>query len=282
MLNPIALLLISALSLVSSFSVAHGAVHGTGHYDVDVVPLTLPSDQVKALLPEGLELASEVQAGGVPAGRHLVLLTFGYQRRVSPRPVPLWSWSYHEFTATVPFVRFTGGDGKIFHHLFRLYLDHHRAILAGRAYGFPKLYSTVYTGTFDFGPRRERTYDLTSRDDGSNLIRAVFSHEAAREPRLLRELPNFGIVSEVFGTTSAPLVQKSAEGHWICADFLWETAEAKGFPIDATVTSHVEELGYDAVYRTEGLDRTPWGAFRMSVDWTLSTPRACPRPRPGS
>jgi hypothetical protein len=268
----------SLLLLALSTLPAHAELHGTGHYDVDIVPILVPEAQAQALLPEGLELIDESRPG-VPAGQRLVVLTLGHQSDVEPAtrafPLPVFSWDYAELTAAVPFVRIAGGDGQVFHHIFRLYLDHHRAILAGRPYGFPKLYAAIHTGTADFGPRVVRNYDVASDRDGTRILRGTFSHPTAAAELPLSAMPNFEVVSEVFSRESVPMIQKGPGGHWVCSSFLWDTEHATGFPVEATIEAHLSDIGLEGTFRTAGLDHAIWGAFRTSVDWEISTPRPC-------
>ena len=79
---------------------------GLGNYFSFIVIHPVDNNEVKELLPKGLELAPlppEV-ASIIPEGTHPLLFTLGHQKDVRPRFLGLFKLSYLEMSMNVPFV----------------------------------------------------------------------------------------------------------------------------------------------------------------------------------
>ncbi|WP_240804486.1 NAD(P)-binding protein [Qingshengfaniella alkalisoli] len=223
----------------------------------------LPDDEVRALLPAGLELGPQ---SITPDGTHPVTFLFNRQVGVRPSFMPklLGFPSYHESIVAVSHLRRSGGDETLFSHLPALYLDDRLATLAGRAfYGMAKRPANVTMLNDRY----------TVRDDHNRLIwKAEYAQRDA--PTRLADLADFNVIRDLL---EQPLLMKRGP-EFQAAAFDFGLSAAFATPVSASVqigpangvglataSYHSPALGQDNTGRLPG-------AFRCWTNWTLSNP----------
>lgn len=236
--------------------------HGTGIYNAAIVPIPLPKQQVQAMLPPALILAAQ---NITPAEQHPVLLMFGAQEQVSPRPCKLFEWTYLEFAIGLPYVQWSKPQAAPlgpFLFMPRLYLNRRRPILAGCFYGFAKEKASI--GADD---RHYLVNDVKSRQ---LLIRADFQSKTKLAPSA--DLPLFE--QAIPALLQQPLLGRNRLGLFSQAHFDWGLSQAKIQAIEANIEiaqPFLPALRPERFHRP-GLDTAVLGAFRLVTQWSLSRP----------
>lgn len=243
-----------------------------GDGDIRCATLVLPTPQVRALLPWGLDLEPQTLT---PPGTHPVVMFFQDMLRAHMTvPTLLPSMSYHEQVVGIPFVRCQTVAGPVpgpFFYMPNLFLDDWLAILGGRLYwGFAKQYA-------QYEVTRGR---YAARDAYGPLV--ALDHEPTGRWRPASEMPNFEPWCRPrTGIMCQPLIAMLPMGMgplFVASDFEkhWPSAQVR--PLTTRVHIHrsfVPALPTGAFPRhgpAPGLDRTVVGSFQVRARWRLTLP----------
>lgn len=232
-----------------------------------MITVALPKAQAGALLPAGLELGDQ---SATPPALHPVGLAFGRNKRVRLSNMPrLFDLDYLESSISVPWVRRWGQTPLTYTP--RLFLDNLPSVLGGLlVWGFNKELARLR-----WGPD---TFQVETFLGGQRLIDVQF--ETKGELRDPAAFPNF---APFLGPAMAQTkVEKTMLGR---GPFVYSTLDWGGGrglqirPVEATVEVRRQFLPglLPGVYRAQGIDQTPLGAFEFSTEqWQLSFPRRWP------
>lgn len=187
-----------------------------------------PADDVRPLLPPGLELAPPPPEHGTPAGRHPLIFVHGEQTRGANffAGIPIRSGlAYHEAGIMIPFVRRVNGSA-LSTAVPRMYADFFPPVWHDEAY-------------YGLGKQLVRF-----RSEGP--LRLCLSDE-----RLLLELSaeprgdwrsaatwDGAALALVRTASSLPVVGRTSDGSFVGSHFCWDFRPARLRPADSLVTIH--------------------------------------------
>jgi hypothetical protein len=254
------------LALLSVVASAQPVAEALGHVDGSLHVLSMPIENVREMLPPGLEPAPQNLG---PKGTHPVIVFVGVQTDVhfvaggTLHFPPLIGQIYNEQVLLIPDLVAAKHPGRLFTHAPRMFLDGKRATLAGKAYNFNKRLAR-FEGD-------ESELRIGSYIEGRPLL------SLSRRGRQVRDASAFARNLETVGAwLSQPLYQPGKLSQ-ICSFFDWRLGEAQLWPAPSTIV--IEEAflpGLEpAAYVSPGLDESPHGSFGIRGDWTLSLPRRC-------
>ena len=249
-------------------------LHGAGEIIARMGVMYLPDAVVKKLLPEGLTLAAEEFA---PEGHHPLIIGFGLQNGVHPilNGVDLprvTNKVYLENALLIPFVKYKGsyaaGDYRNgpFVHMPIMYLDDMKAVIAGKAYAFPKKHVAMmmteygyHIASFD----RREIADVGFLPTGSAPVnQEVFKSNLEKVGVLLNQ----------------PLIGKTGNT-FICSFYDWKIQKARMAP--APMHMKLQETYLQGLapleHHFDRLDQSFWGSFDIKTSWTLTSPKLCSR-----
>lgn len=257
------------------------AFEGIGTLDSHVVVLALPIEDVKRLLPAGLELAPQIVT---PLGKHPVFVLLSHDH------FDAWfgDMDYHELMVGVPYtqLRETSAPNRgPFIYMPRLYLDQAiPRILGNRLYGFEKL-----PGEIDAS---ETAYTVREPGGGATIVRAELSDTGtAAAPA---EFANFDLVRQLFEqpTVSQALRivdpdafhARDAGGPFLCSTVTYAFGDPRASlqpsRIRLEVTEQLTPAGILAgTYEREGIDVAQLGSFHLKVPQVVSLPGTCAETR---
>ncbi len=252
---------------------------GVGTLDSHVVVLSLPVDQVRRLLPSGLELAPQIVT---PTGKHPVFVL------LSTDHFEAWfgDMDYHELMIGVPYTQLADRSAPNrgpFIYMPRLYLDD--AVprrLGNLLYGFEKLEARIESSA--------TAYEVTDAA-GKLLVRAELEDRGAFGP--VADLPGFEQVRRLFEqpTVSQALriVDPDAfyaddeEGPFLCSTIVYAFDDPATRIRSARVRLEISDLltpaGLAGTYVRDGLDVEALGSFHVSVAQVVSLPGSCANTR---
>jgi hypothetical protein len=225
------------------------------------VTLALPSAQVGALLPPGLELGEQ---SVTPAGTHPLLFLFhDFDHCQYSFPTLLRHMTFHEQTAGIPFTclsshRDSGQTGP-YYFMPKLYLDDLWVQFNGRLlWGFNKEMASVDV--------TESRYIVTSVG-GRRLASLNWSAFDDVESKPVAECPEFGPVREMLSQTLVTAFPATAGPFFALTDFerRWNFGTLR--PLHTT-------LEVDEAYMP-GFPGGRWSApasFELTAPWWLSLP----------
>ncbi len=242
------------------------AVGAVGTYRSDCAVVSLPVDDVRAMLPPGASPGAQTLA---PPGEHPVLFMFGRHSGVHPVILPIRGGSYHEMITAVPFLdypeaRSENGYRGEYAFMPRLYLDDWIFVVLGWFYGYDKVRARIA----DAGDG----YRIASLVSGRPILSGRFEPRGEAGP--VSAFPNFAAVAPAF---RQPFLGKLFFGPILCSIMTFELEKAVMRPIEARIDVRTAYLpGMPArEFRVPGIDASPLGAFHIEVPWTLSYPMRC-------
>lgn len=243
------------------------AVGAVGTYRSDCAVVSLPLDDVRAMLPRGAAPGPQTLA---PPGEHPLLLMFGRHSGVHPAILPIRGGSYHEMITAVPFLDYgAGGRGENAYRgeyafMPRLYLDDWIFVMLGWFYGYDKVRARIAETPGD--------YRVASLLSGRPILSGRFEPRGDAGP--VSNFPNFAAVAPAF---RQPFLGKLFFGPILCSIMTFELEKATLRPVEARI--EIEDAYLPGMpkkeFRVPGIDASPLGAFHIEVPWTLSYPMAC-------
>ncbi|MDC3956111.1 acetoacetate decarboxylase family protein [Polyangium jinanense] len=258
-----------------------------GQWSVYGVTIALPREDVRWMLPDGLELGDQDLTH---RDTHPVSLYFGHVRDAHmtfPRFFPP-EMTYFEQVVGVPYVYakrpLCGGRVRgPFFYMPRLFLTNLLATLGGILFwGFPKKLVRVVEGTNP--ARTDGSYAVCPLYGGGDEILGLqWGATGAFEPATA--VPSFQRQLEIM---TQPLVsqQPLSVGPLLsCSDFdkLWREAEIRPLRTKTNIQEAFVPGLAPGRYSSEGIDQSPTGAFQLRAPWELSLPYCCGRGRaPGA
>lgn len=229
------------------------AARGIGH----VVVLSLPRENVEALLPDGLELSDTVS--DVASVSLLFVKQIGLGIQLPFGEVTLVP-EYKEMILAINEVRKIGGR-KSYWNFQKLYLDSWPAIIGGWYLAYPKKY-----GVLSF----EKQSAAAQTPRGSKLAYMTFQNENSFDEREFAK--GFNKIKQLL---SQPVIQQGAFG-WVCSQFSWNFETASAFPIRAQ--GRIFERLRPAIsgeFQAQGLNQFGVGGYSLESDWVLRGPVSC-------
>jgi uncharacterized protein with NAD-binding domain and iron-sulfur cluster len=232
---------------------------GIGSMDAHCAVIDADPAHLKHMLPPGLIL--------VPPRswkKHKLIFLFGRQRNVRPGFVPLGGMNYHEFVELIPYVMREDGKnpaGGPFSYMPHLLLDQLAPVLIGVSlYGYKKRLAHISSeaGAFDI------------RSD-LGTARALFS--TVGMPGSSSDFKNLHNLCAIL---RQPLVSRAPTGAWIYSrlEFAFDLAVFQPVVGEAVIDPGIvwSDDGKPKGYKFHSISNDPFGAFRMSADWSLSLP----------
>jgi len=223
----------------------------------------MPYDAVllSALLPEELELDEQ---SITPSGFHPFMFMFGHQRGVRPNVVPFGGWSYLEFIAIIPFVRWRNDMFAYrgpFAYMPRLFLDQTMPTIAGYLYGYEKKLARVSSTPTE--------YRVHSVGLDKPIVRADLG--PSMPPTSPSSAPHFAPLEPIF---SLPMIAQYPFGAYVSSFMTFELAQAtvSSTPLTVDIRQEFLEGIYTGELELEGLDDAPLGGFTIDVPWKLTAP----------
>jgi hypothetical protein len=249
------------------FNMFHLSGTGTMRY----MTLALPTETVRSMLPNGLELG---QQNLTPAGTHPVMMGFHDMFRLHTSfPSLLPSMSYHEHSVGVPYCYLSQGQiglsapGPYF-FMPIVMLDHFLATVGGLLFwGFAKRYERVSNAN--------GSYEIV-RMDGDPVLRMDYA--SAGEAKPISEYPEFEIQRQALAQTVISTFPAGMGPYFVLSEFPKHWAAATLQPITASLDVFSDYvLGFAAGrYPTEGadpgIDTSQVGAYELRAPWRLSSP----------
>lgn len=253
---------------IPAVSVSDERLFAEGVYHARGVVVPFKSEQVRAMVQRGLDLAPQSLT---PAGTHPVTVLFGRHTDVRPNILPIRGASYREFLLAVPYLRRLSGGvpaGPVVATMPRLYLNSWLFVVLGWMYAYPKW--------------RARIEDDASRYRVRSLIwkrprlDAGFAAYGPTGP--VTEFPHFAPLAPIF---SQPFAQKFSLTPWICSLMQFDLDRARVRAVRGSFKIESAFLPGLPVgrFEFEGIDKTPLGGFHIEVPWRLSLPMLCGRVR---
>jgi hypothetical protein len=241
------------------------------------VTLSLPSEQVRRLLPAGLALGPQRVTA---PGTHPVILLFN-QLFDAHLTVPslLPKLSYHEHTIGIPSCYLTGSGRGPFYFMPALYLDSFLATLGGVLYwGFAKSLAS-------FSASEER-YSVAAAA-GGELASLSFRATDAFAP--IAAAPHFAALRALH---DQPLISRFALAVgplWVCSNFEkdWSAGSIRSLETVLHTTPHfLQGVAAEFCSRAEprastsaphafsapGIAESALGSYELRVPWRLSLP----------
>ena len=261
--------------------------HGT--IDTRVTVLVLPAEQVRRLLPSGLELAPQPV---VPSGWHPVYVLSSHDN------FSAWfgDMDYEEMMIAVPYVQISEPYGRYpgpYIYMPRLYLN--AAVpreLGVHLYGWEKQAATITSTTAG----AETKYVVTAEGATAPTVTGTFREIAGLGPQPPRAYANFTIVRQLF---EQPTISQALHvafpdaftrfaGPFFATTVLYQV-DQPGTTVQAIEAELVvgESLTPPGIppgtYRTPGLDTAQLGSFRLQCKQFVTLPGGCrsvnfPRP----
>ncbi len=261
-----------------------------GTIDTRVTVLVLPSEQVRQLLPAGLELAPQPV---VPWGWHPVFVLCSHD------VFKPWfaTMDYQEIMIGVPWVQMTHPLAPYpgpFIYMPRLYLNDLLPCEMGvHLYGFEKQMATIAVAEMP----GLATVIATPEGASAPVLSGTFTEIAGQAPQPASAFPNATIVRQLFEqptiSQALHIVDPQSFDSKLPGPFLGSTVVLQFDGQGATIQPITASLTIDAgltpagippgTYSSAGLDSTPLGAFRLQCVQVVSLPGACadvvyPRP----
>lgn len=258
----LSLLVLSTARAQTADSSSEAFYAGTGILNNAVVTAMLPRSQVEAMLPAGLTLASDAEAGA-PATKYPVIFFFGMQEKVGPNQTILpIGITYHEFILVVPYTHLAGSAQPL-NYLARFFVDNTTAILLGKPYLYPKV-----PGRFE-GSLSD--YRITSSAGAAQFQGALTQSTA---PVNAQSSAAFNKrMARVFTT---PMVAVK-DGKASCSQFKWDLEKGLVSPGKGSirVLAPFATGLRTGQYTAPSLTQHEWGSFHIHARWHLSTPYVC-------
>ncbi|HXX66660.1 MAG TPA: hypothetical protein VEK07_05745 [Polyangiaceae bacterium] len=252
-----------------------------GTWTVQSVTLMLARDEVKWMLPEGLELGS---AKATEPGKHPVILYFGsmFGARLSVGPFPPTT-NYLEHVVGVPYVFYKRGRGKRcgyrgpFYYMPQLFLDDLLFTVVGvLVWGFNKARANFMRETQRSMEASDHSYTVSSRQSNQKLVELNWHADGPKARvennkafELQRQIMNHPVISR----------QPLAIGPFFsCSNYDKTWSEAEVRPIQTQTSIHclyVPGLA-PADYNGAGItEANPFGSFELQTRWSLTFPYEC-------
>ena len=227
-----------------------------GDLDAAIALVGIPTPSARALLPEGLVLASQ---DVVPDARHPVLFVMGRQRNVRFACAPV-GIDYFEFILALPFVEPAGspaaGAGP-FGYMPRLLLDRWLPTVGGRLLlAYDKRRAVI--------SRTEDNYRIVT-PSGDLLLTARF--------RAAPRSAGYRLPSPVREALQLPMISRRARGAWryTAADLQLDEAQIDPLEMDLAI----EQAFVPGLPTGQfALDAGGGQAFRLRTSWRLTGPFA--------
>jgi hypothetical protein len=245
------------------------SLNGTG--TMRGVTLELPSERVRELLPNGLELREQHVT---KPGTHPVIVFFHDMFRAHMTiPSGLPNMTYHEHSLGVPYVDlapswFNPRRRGPFYFMPKLHLDNFFATLGGIIYwGYPKVMASVRV--------TDGEYVVTS-SAGTTITSLRF--RAVGDERPLSAFPHFEPIREMLNQPMISMLPIAQGPFFIAANFdkQWEVATMR--PLETTMTVDecyspgLEAGPYPSQGVSPGIDSTVLGSYELRAPWRLSLP----------
>lgn len=241
------------------------AVAAVGTYHSDCAVVSLPVEDVRRMLPEGVSPGPQTLA---PAGEHPILFMFGRHDGVHPVILPIRGGAYHEMITAVPFLDYGKPEGKGYRGEYafmpRLYLDDWIFVMLGWVYGYDKVRARISD--------TPGGYRVSTLGSGDPLVSGHFDARGSAGP--VSEFPNFAAVAPTF---QEPFLGKLGFGPVLCSVMTFELDKATLRPAEGRIVverPYVPGMPVGEI-RVPGIDASPRGAFHIEVPWTLSWPMPC-------
>lgn len=250
-----------------------GFINLNGDGTMRGVTLELPTDQVRDLLPAGLELGDQHVTR---KGTHPVVLFFHDMFRAQMSvPTLLPNMTYREHSIGIPFSyiaqgSLTPGKPGPYYFMPKLYLDNIAATVGGLLFwGFAKELALfeLTAGRYEITSLAgKRQTSLTWQDDSSLVHKPV------------AQVPNFAPVQAMLTQPIISMVPAALGPFFILSDFDkdWSVATVK--PMRTAVEVDVEYVpGYKAgrmplTGYSPGIDESVVGSYELRAPWKLSLP----------
>ncbi|MEQ8661809.1 MAG: acetoacetate decarboxylase family protein [Gammaproteobacteria bacterium] len=245
--------------------------HLSGTGVMRYMTLSLPTDAVRRLLPNGIELLKQDLT---PVGTHPVMMGFHDMFRLHTSfPSLLPSMTYHEHSVGVPFCAINHPElGLVnpgpFFYMPIVMLDHLLATLGGLMFwGFAKRYARI-SGT-------NGRYDV-AHTNGEPVL--SLSYEAAGDSKPLAEHPEFELQRQALAQTVVSTFPLGMGPYFVLSDFPKHWAVATLQPLTTTLEIFSDYVLGIAPGRYPPLDTAPGtetsvlGAYMLNAPWRLSSP----------
>lgn len=230
------------------------------------VTLSLPSEQVRQLLPAGLELGPQRVTA---PGTHPVILLFN-QLFNAHLTVPslLPKLNYYEQTIGIPCCYLSGSGRGPFYFMPALYLDSFLATLGGVLYwGFAKTMASFSAS--------EEGYSVKSAL-GAELASLSFRARDAFTP--VAQAANFAALRALHDQPLISRVALAVGPFWVCSNFEkdWSAGSIRSLEtVLHTAASFLPGIApgrFPDQASAPGLAVSPLGSYELRVPWRLSLP----------
>jgi len=243
-----------------------------GHGTMRGLTLALPSEQVRQLLPYGLELGAQ---DVTPAGTHPVVVYFHDMFRAHMSiPSLLPSLTYHEHSLGVPFAYVTQ-RGQLsatspgpYYFMPRLHLDSFLATLGGIAYwGYAKRMASFLVDANNYTVSSSRGTPITS-----------LQFQAKGEFRPVEEFPLFAPIRKMLDQPLISMLPAALGPFFVCSNFdkQWSAATMRPMQtqmqIDEAYVPGLLPGAYPAEGLSPGIDQIALGSYELRAPWRVSMP----------
>ena len=249
------------------FNLLHLSGTGTMRY----VTLVLPTDAVRNLLPNGLELGRQTLT---PPGTHPVLLGFHDMFRLHTSvPSLLPSMTYHEHSVGIPYCYVTRGEitphtPGPYYFMPTLLLDNVWAALGGVLFwGYAKQLAT-------FNVDQER-FSITRISGEPVLSVSIYG---SGDPKPVADYPHFELQRQAISQPLISMVPFGMGPFFVVAGFPKNWAVATLRPIETVTevfTDYVTGLSsgrYPSTGRSSTIDASVMGAYELRAPFQVGSP----------
>jgi hypothetical protein len=245
-----------------------------GRWNLHVVQIALPIDNVRAMLPPGLALAPQQLT---PEGTHPVRLYFTADLHATLSWPPGIDMLYNEQCFGVPFVSrvaqaFPVAPSGPYYYMPRLWLDDWVPTYGGLVFwGYEKRLANIEVAAEKEDEKDWIVYRVADRMTGIPQITARWQLEPGEPVRVSNE-PNFAAQQAVMDQPVVSQVPWSMGPYQALAhfDMTWNAAIVQG--IQAEVEIHqpfIPGLPVARFPRTRGIADDPFGSYVLTCPWEL-------------
>lgn len=235
------------------------------------VTLALPTDQVRRMLPFGLELGEQ---DVTPRGTHPVIMLYNDLFRAHMNiPSLLPNLTYYEHTMGIPYSYVTRGpitrqSPGPYYYMPILYLDNVLAVMGGSMFwGYNKRLAN-----FEIGNGR---YTVFSNGDRRQ---ASLGYAGDAELRPVSEFENFDPIRRMHDQPLISTVPLGVGPFFVASDFMHDWNATTMRPLETTLEIDAEYVQgfpparYPSRGTTKGIDQSVLGSYEFRGPWRLGMP----------
>jgi hypothetical protein len=246
-----------------------------GAWNLHVVQVVLPVDNVLAMLPPGITLAPQQLT---PPGTHPVRLYFTAGLHAILSWPPGIDMLYNEQCVGVPFVNrvapmVPGAQPGPYYYMPRLWLDNWVPTSGGLLFwGYEKRLADIAVTTDEREDESWTTYAVRDRMTAMPQITARW-RELSGDPRSVYEEPNFVEQMRIMDQPVVSEIPWSLGPYQALANFrmTWRSATIRGIEAEVDVYEpFVPGMPVTKFPKTSGIGVDPLGSYVLSCPWELS------------